>query len=188
MELQGDGLIENLYHYLWSKDSLFKRSPQINIPDTLVYRYEQPAFWYFTSRQRQDQSNQSLLNDLQHMGLDQSTLNPTMSSKLSKIMAKQASNEDPSAAAASEEGTKIMRKSKKNLTNKEIERVFLKNASPSGIVAVYMYRKKERNIVNVMRRQERLHQEVLTNSKNTKHNLNEDIPEGDPNEENVDDE
>ena len=70
MELQGDGLIENLYHYLWSKDSLFKRSPQINIPDTLVYRYEQPAFWYFTSRQKQDQSNQSLLNDLQHMGLD----------------------------------------------------------------------------------------------------------------------
>ncbi len=50
MELQGDGLIENLYHYLWSKDSLFKKSPQINIPDTLVYRYEQPAFWYFTSR------------------------------------------------------------------------------------------------------------------------------------------
>jgi hypothetical protein len=151
MELQGDGLIENLYHYLWSKDSLFKRSPQINIPDTLVYRYEQPAFWYFTSRQRQDQANQSLLHDLQHMGLDQSTLNPTMSSKLSKIMANQA--EDGGAGAGSnEEGTKIMRKSKKNLTNKEIERVFLKNASPSGIAAVYMYRKKERNIVNVMRR------------------------------------
>jgi hypothetical protein len=50
MELQGDGLIENLYHYLWSKDSLFNQSPQVNIPDTIVYRYEQPAFWYFTSR------------------------------------------------------------------------------------------------------------------------------------------
>ena len=50
MELQGDGLIENLYHYLWSKDSLFNQSPQVNIPDTVVYRYEQPAFWYFTSR------------------------------------------------------------------------------------------------------------------------------------------
>lgn len=59
--------------------------------------------------------------------------------------------DDPSGASQ-EEGTKIMRKSRKNLTNKEIERVFLKNASPSGIVAVYMYRKKERNIVNVMRR------------------------------------
>lgn len=150
MELQGDGLIENLYHYLWSKDSLFKRSPQINIPDTLVYRYEQPAFWYFTSRQKLDHANQTLLNDLQHMGLDQSTLNPTMTSKLSKIMANSA--EDASGAGSSEEGTKIMRKSKKNLTNKEIERVFLKNASPSGIIAVYMYRKKERNIVNLMRR------------------------------------
>jgi hypothetical protein len=57
-----------------------------------------------------------------------------------------------------------MRKSRKNLTNKEIERVFLKNASPSGIVAVYMYRKKERNIVNVMRRQEKMHQEMMRQS------------------------
>ena len=81
-----------------------------------------------------------------------------------------------------------MRKSKKNLTNKEIERVFLKNASPSGIVAVYMYRKKERNIVNVMRRQEKLHQEVVRNSQNDKHHANnEDIPEEDPNNENGDD-
>jgi hypothetical protein len=53
-----------------------------------------------------------------------------------------------------------MRKTKKNLTNKEIEKVFLKRPSPSGIVAVYMYRKKERNIVNVMRRQERRNEEV----------------------------
>ena len=80
-----------------------------------------------------------------------------------------------------------MRKSKKNLTNKEIERVFLKHPSPSGIVAVYMYRKKERNIVNVMRRQERLHQEIVSSNKNGKHSLNEDIPEGDVNEENGDD-
>jgi hypothetical protein len=48
-----------------------------------------------------------------------------------------------------------MRKSRKNLNNKEIEKAFLKNASPSGIVAVYMFRKSERNIVNVMKRQER---------------------------------
>lgn len=40
MELLGDGLIENLYHYLWSKDSLFNRSPQVHMPDTVVYRYE----------------------------------------------------------------------------------------------------------------------------------------------------
>jgi hypothetical protein len=48
-----------------------------------------------------------------------------------------------------------MRKSKNNLNNKEIERVFLKKESTSGVVAVYMYRKKERNIVNIMKMQER---------------------------------
>ena len=80
-----------------------------------------------------------------------------------------------------------MRKTKKNLTNKEIERVFLKNASPSGIIAVYMYRKKERNIVNVMRRQERLHQELMTHNKKPKNDLNDDIQEVDPNAENADD-
>ena len=57
--------------------------------------------------------------------------------------------------------TKIMRKSKKNLKLKEIERVFLKNPSPSGIVAVYMYRKKEPNIVCIMRRQERLNEKRI---------------------------
>jgi len=41
------------------------------------------------------------------------------------------------------------------LNNKEIERVFLKKENTSGVVAVYMYRKKERNIVNIMKMQER---------------------------------
>ena len=48
-----------------------------------------------------------------------------------------------------------MRKSKKNLNTKEIEKVFLNDPSPCGVIAVYMYKKKERNIVNVMKRQER---------------------------------
>lgn len=48
-----------------------------------------------------------------------------------------------------------MRKTRKNLNNKEIERAFLRDASDSGIIAVYMYKKTERNIVNVMKRQER---------------------------------
>lgn len=54
MDLNGDGLIENLYHYLWSKDSLFNRSPQVNIPDTVIFRYEQPVFWYFTSKPKSE--------------------------------------------------------------------------------------------------------------------------------------
>lgn len=46
--LEGDGIIENLYHYLWTKDEL-DSGPNINIPDTVVYRYRQPAMWFFTS-------------------------------------------------------------------------------------------------------------------------------------------
>jgi hypothetical protein len=48
-----------------------------------------------------------------------------------------------------------MRKARKNLNNKEIERVFLRHPSPSGIIAVYMYRKSEKNIVNVMKMNEK---------------------------------
>ena len=107
MELEGDGFIENLYHYLWSKDSIFNRSPSVNLPDTVVYRYEQPVFWYFTMHQ-------------QHQ------VEGSWSS--------------------------IMRKSRKKLTNQEIERVFLKDESQSGVIAVYMYKRQERNIVNVMKR------------------------------------
>lgn len=126
MDLNGDGLIENLYHYLWSKDSLFNRSPQVNIPDTVIFRYEQPVFWYFTSKPK-------------------SEVNPDNT----------ASTGDLNQTSNTAQVTKIMRKSRKNLNNKEIERAFLKEPSPSGIVAVYMYRKTERNIVNVMKRQER---------------------------------
>jgi hypothetical protein len=48
-----------------------------------------------------------------------------------------------------------MRKARKNLNNKEIERVFMRHPSPSGIVAVFMYRKCEKNIVNVMKMNEK---------------------------------
>ena len=83
-----------------------------------------------------------------------------MTFKLDKLLQQKDADQKPGQSAADED-TKIMRKTKKNLTNKEIERVFLKRPSPSGIVAVYMYRKKERNIVNVMRRQERHNEEKM---------------------------
>ena len=98
VDLHGDGLVENLFHFIWSKDCLFKSSPAVMIPDTIIYRFEQPAFWYFSR------------------------------------------NSD---------GT-VLRKNKKNLNNKEIEAKFLKKVSSCGIVAVYIYNKTERNIVNVM--------------------------------------
>ena len=55
-----------------------------------------------------------------------------------------------------------MRKARKNLNNKEIERVFLRKPSPSGIVAVFMYRKCEKNIVNVMK----MHEKTLDETSN----------------------
>jgi len=47
--LEGDGIIENLFYYLWCKDEL-DCGPKINIPDTIIYKYRQPAFWYFTAK------------------------------------------------------------------------------------------------------------------------------------------
>jgi len=42
-------MIENLFHYLWWKDEL-DSGPEINIPDTIIYKFRQPAFWYFTGK------------------------------------------------------------------------------------------------------------------------------------------
>lgn len=50
--LGGDGVIENLYYYLWCKDDEGS-SPNINIPDTIIYIFCQPAYWYFTSKSGQ---------------------------------------------------------------------------------------------------------------------------------------
>jgi hypothetical protein len=47
--LEGDGIIENLFYYLWCKDEL-DNGPKINIPDTIVYKFRQPACWYFTAK------------------------------------------------------------------------------------------------------------------------------------------
>jgi hypothetical protein len=50
--LGGDGTCENLFYYLWCKDE-DDIGPNINIPDTIIYMYCQPAYWYFTDRSRQ---------------------------------------------------------------------------------------------------------------------------------------
>ncbi|OQR93738.1 hypothetical protein ACHHYP_02317 [Achlya hypogyna] len=47
--LQGDGLVENLFYYLWCKDE-FGGGPSLLIPDTIIYKFTQPAYWYFTSK------------------------------------------------------------------------------------------------------------------------------------------
>lgn len=48
--LEGDGCVAALFHYIWSKNSHKKSCPLVNVPDTVVYKYRQPAYWYFTSK------------------------------------------------------------------------------------------------------------------------------------------
>ena len=47
--LEGDGVIENIYHFLWTKDSIFNTDPYVVIPQTILYKYQKPCYWYFTS-------------------------------------------------------------------------------------------------------------------------------------------
>lgn len=49
LPLEGDGVIKNLYHFLWTRDEL-DCGPKVNIPDTVIYEFRQPATWYFTSK------------------------------------------------------------------------------------------------------------------------------------------
>ena len=47
--LEGDGIIENIYHFLWTKDTIFNTHNSIYIPHTILYKYRKPLYWYFTS-------------------------------------------------------------------------------------------------------------------------------------------
>lgn len=46
--LNDDGICEDFFNLVWTRDEL-NFGPQINIPDTIVFRYGQPIHWYFTS-------------------------------------------------------------------------------------------------------------------------------------------
>lgn len=48
LKLEGDGIVTNLFHFLWAKDE-FDRGPEFNIPDTILFNYNVPGPWYFTS-------------------------------------------------------------------------------------------------------------------------------------------
>ncbi|GMF47405.1 unnamed protein product [Phytophthora fragariaefolia] len=48
LSLEGDGLVENLFHYLWTTDDL-GGGPRVSVPPTVIYRGSQPVAWYFTS-------------------------------------------------------------------------------------------------------------------------------------------
>ncbi len=49
--LEGDGVIENIYHLLWTKDSIFGTDPNVLIPHTVIYKYQKPCYWYFSSKE-----------------------------------------------------------------------------------------------------------------------------------------
>ncbi|CDW89275.1 UNKNOWN [Stylonychia lemnae] len=100
-QLTGDGIVDNLYHLLWTKDTMFHKKAKIPIPHTIIYKFEQPAHWYFTSKQGE-----------------------------------------------------LMKRRGQNLGAKEIEQVFLKKISKSGIVAYYIYNKKEKNIISILNKQD----------------------------------
>lgn len=88
--LEGDGVIENIYHFLWTKDTIFNTEPYVVIPQTILYKYQKPCYWYFTS-----------VKDY-----------------------------------------KLKKKSTGKITNEYIREAFTKRISPSGIIAYYIYKKK----------------------------------------------
>ena len=46
-----DGLVESLYHFLWLTDDMKGKLPfGFSIPDTILYKYQQPIFWFFSSK------------------------------------------------------------------------------------------------------------------------------------------
>ncbi|CAM9851853.1 unnamed protein product, partial [Phaeothamnion confervicola] len=47
--LEGNGVSQHLYEFLWCADELNYR-PAVNVPDTVVYRFGQPVHWYFTAQ------------------------------------------------------------------------------------------------------------------------------------------
>ena len=106
-QLSGDGLVDNLYHLLWTKDSMFHKKAKIPIPHTVIYKFEQPAHWYFTNKQGE-----------------------------------------------------LMKKSGLSMGAAEIEREFLKKVSRSGIVAYYIYNKREKNIISILNKKDKLRSTV----------------------------
>eukprot|EP00929_Paragymnodinium_shiwhaense_P061642 TRINITY_DN30808_c0_g1_i1.p1 TRINITY_DN30808_c0_g1~~TRINITY_DN30808_c0_g1_i1.p1 ORF type:complete len:866 (-),score=175.97 TRINITY_DN30808_c0_g1_i1:161-2758(-) len=47
--LDSDGVSSTLFQLLWTKDLLSESSLSVRIPDTVIFKYEAPLAWYFTS-------------------------------------------------------------------------------------------------------------------------------------------
>ena len=47
--VEGDGLNENLFLLLWTKPNEVDAGPSVRVPDTIIFKYQQPTYWYFTA-------------------------------------------------------------------------------------------------------------------------------------------
>jgi len=50
---EGDGVVDSIYHYLYTKNTQLETCPNVVIPNTVVYKYRQPAYWYYSSSDQQ---------------------------------------------------------------------------------------------------------------------------------------
>ncbi|OMJ80350.1 hypothetical protein SteCoe_15939 [Stentor coeruleus] len=49
ISFDGDGLLDIIYQYIWTKTPQDTGVRGFSIPDTIIYKYQQPRSWYFTS-------------------------------------------------------------------------------------------------------------------------------------------
>jgi hypothetical protein len=50
ISIEGDGVCDNIFHLLWERDLKNGGSvPSVTIPHTIIFKYKQPTFWYFSS-------------------------------------------------------------------------------------------------------------------------------------------
>jgi len=47
--LEGDGVASRLFEILWKRDLLSDSALALRIPDTVIFKYDAPSLWYFTS-------------------------------------------------------------------------------------------------------------------------------------------
>jgi hypothetical protein len=47
--VEGDGLNENLFQLLWTKQNEVDAGHTVRVPDTIIFKYQQPTYWYFTA-------------------------------------------------------------------------------------------------------------------------------------------
>ena len=50
--IEGDGLLDSFYYYLWLKASQDSGFRGFFLPDTVIYKYQQARHWFFTSNER----------------------------------------------------------------------------------------------------------------------------------------